>query len=250
MSVSLSRIPPLPPVPVREDHPAVEYWTKEDYYREESRSAGKGESNGKPTEPEGNTRPRTESDSTKKRPHYYLQHHDGTPVSKAELTSLSCKARSLWMTLKEQGTAPKTFSKISSNSWEFFLRVVVANPDFEFLRWCDDGEWKLREWATQNYSSWALNARLRDKTRKQTQPKIKDDNALNDSSLIRMSPVSCQNEDGGNDEEVLGSRICEANLDSVNGGRDPDGLTQGTVQGIPSSETPLVRQSPLDYSAR
>jgi hypothetical protein len=239
-----SRTPALPSLDAREDHPAVDYWAREDYNRaEESRSLG--ETVGDITLiTEPNTGSAQASSHSK---HYYLQRHDGTPVSKKEVASLSFKARSLWATLKEEGRAPKTFGKISSSAWDFFLRTMVADPDFSFLRWCDDGEWKLREWATQNYSSWAYNVGLRAK--KNTQPKIKDDRALNDSTLIRMSPGSCQNEDDGNDEEDSVNRIGEASLVSADGGRDTDSLTQRAGEGNPSSQTQPVRRLPLDYSA-
>ena len=247
VSVSLTGIPPLPPLQTREDHPAVEYWAKEDYNRAEE-SQSNSETNGQITMTEGDTGP-TQSGSRRKNKYYYLQHHDGTPVNKQEVASLSFKARSLWMTLKEDGRAPKTFSKISSSAWEFFLRMMIANPGFDFLRWCDDGEWKLREWATHNYSSWAFNVGLRDKKKK-----IKDDSALDDSvldntTLIRMSPGLCQNEDDSNDEDDLVNPIGEADLASVDGGRDADGLTQEAGQGNPTSQTPVVRRPPLYYSA-
>ena len=51
----------------------------------------------------------------------------------------------------------------------------------------------------QTYFLWMYNIKLQAK--KNTQPKIKDDSALNNSTLIQMSTKSCQNEDNDNNKE-------------------------------------------------
>ena len=194
-SVVWSDIPPAPPLEPKEDHPAILYWTREDFDREEKkREAQAGATNG--DAPTDNLVPPPKVNHSK---HYYLQHHDGTPVSKKQVAALSFDARGLWETLKAEGRAPKTFRKLSSSAWEFFSRMLLSDPNHAFLRWCDNGEWKLHEWATQSYSSWALNAKLRTQKKKGPKTKtIKSDDVLDDPNLIHM-----QDEDGGGakDEE-------------------------------------------------
>ena len=239
LSVILSGVPPLPPLEPREDHPAVDYWAREDYnHAVESRSLG--ETNGDIT---GATRATPGHPQAGHSRHFYLQHHDGTQVNKREVAALSFKARSLWMTLKEQGKAPRTFGKMSSGAWEFFLRMMVTDPDFEFLRWCDDGEWKLREWAMQNYSSWTYNMGLRAK--KNTQSKTEDDSTLNDSSLIRMSPSSFQDEGNGmiKTQTIV---IMMLTWFSVHDGHDTCNSAQGVGEENPPLQTQSVRRLPLD----
>ncbi|KAF8266980.1 hypothetical protein EI94DRAFT_1701343 [Lactarius quietus] len=34
-----------------------------------------------------------------------------------------------------------------------YVETILANPDHAFLRWCDDGQWRLRKCFKQNYSS-------------------------------------------------------------------------------------------------
>lgn len=190
-SIILSDVPPAPPLDPKEDHPAIDYWFKEDFTSAEANRLA-GETNG--DAPTDNPAPPKKG---KYSAHYYLQHHDGTQVSKKQVAALSFDARKLWIALKDEGRAPKTFSKMSSSAWEFFSHMLLSDPDHAFLRLCDDGEWKLREWATQNYSSWTLNIGLREKKKKgQPQQKAKsENNILDDPKLLRM-----QDEDGDGDE--------------------------------------------------
>jgi hypothetical protein len=227
-SVSLSDVPPYLPLDPREDHPAVDFWTREDYNRAEA-DQQTGETNGdvpvdNPEQPPPN-----------RTGHYYLQHHDGSQVSKRQVAALSYDSRALWMTLLEQKRAPVTFGKMSSSAWEFFSRMVLANPDHAFLRLCDDGQWKLREWATQNYSSWALNIGLRQK--KSRKPK---NEPLNDPALIRMSSTERDAEDKDNDGERKDN---DDSVDADNDGRSSDESTQGDDDGNTPPQVQPVRQS-------
>jgi hypothetical protein len=127
--------------------------------------------------------------------YYYLQHHDGTLASKRQVAALSFDACKLWVTLKDEKRAPKTFSKMLSSAWEFFSCMLLTDPDHAFLHWCDDGEWKLQEWATQNYSLWTLNTGLREKKPKEKKAKG-ESTILDDPKLLHM-----QDEDGDGDKD-------------------------------------------------
>ena len=87
--------------------------------------------------------------------HPYLQNKDGTLVS--DLSNMSSKIWSVWESLERHRMVPQTFGKTSSKAWEFIARVVLPLPEFEFLLYCSDSEWKLKEWCKVNYSSWTRN---------------------------------------------------------------------------------------------
>ena len=59
------------------------------------------------------------------------------------------------MTIISYGYAPKTWGQISSVAWDFYARAMLNEPGLEFLRLCEDSQWKLTEWTQQNYSGWA-----------------------------------------------------------------------------------------------
>ena len=161
---------------------------------------------------------------------------DGSPVTKREVAALSFDACGLWTTLKEENRAPKTFSKMSSSAWEFFSWTLLANPDHAFLHWCDDGQWKLRKWAKQNYSSWTLNMGLRQKKAKKKpdvqNTETKKDDILDDLDLLRMT-------DQDNDKDNKGkgsSQSVSSNGD--HGPSDSDQEGEERAQRVRQSGTP------------
>ncbi|KAH9161262.1 hypothetical protein EDB89DRAFT_2080764 [Lactarius sanguifluus] len=89
--------------------------------------------------------------------HLYLENLDGTLISTASLHKLSSKARSIWFTLADHSEAPPTWGKVSDVAGEYYFQRVLNEPGLEFLQYCDDGLWKLREWTQQSYSGWARN---------------------------------------------------------------------------------------------
>ena len=207
----------------------VEFWSKEDFSHED---AGKqsGETNG--DAPTDNPMPPPPNRTG----HYYLQHHDGSQVTKRQVAALSYDCRALWSTLLEQKRAPATFGKMSGSAWEFFSRMVLANPNHAFLRWCSDRQWKLREWATQNYSSWAFNMGLRQKKTKKPKNEI-----LNDPALFHMSSTE-------RDSEVKDDNgKCKVDDDSMdvadNDGRSSDDSTRGDDNGNTQPQTQPVCQT-------
>ena len=126
---------------------------------------------------------------------------------------MSAKVRSVWETLKKRGMALKTFGKISSEAWEFIARVVLPLPEYEFLLYCKDGEWKLWEWCKNNYSSWTHNCGIR--APPVAARKTKDaDSILNGSKLLRMETPDSE-----------GDNIVDNSVDNIRsntGGEDLD----------------------------
>jgi hypothetical protein len=70
----------------------------------------------------------------------------------------------IWQTLDEDGMAPMMFSQISLKAWEYFLCTILTDKAFKFLLFCDDGEWKLREWSTRSYPPGTATGLIRWKT--------------------------------------------------------------------------------------
>jgi hypothetical protein len=42
-------------------------------------------------------------------------------------------------------------------AWEYFSSFMLSDKVFKFLLFCNDREWKLREWSTRYYPSWHCN---------------------------------------------------------------------------------------------
>ncbi|KAI9440360.1 hypothetical protein H4582DRAFT_2210601 [Lactarius indigo] len=204
---SLTNPPPNPKLEAQEDHPEVQYW-KERTFKDEAKrcrkQGTKGETDGdasmvvmkrkhgRPTAP-------AKSDSTESTDnggHFYLEYHDGTLVSSDDIALLSQRARMIWMELNNVDLAPPTFGQFTNIAWDFYWRSILAYPEFQFLLLCDDGMWKLRQWSTRSYSTWALNHGVRE-------AKPKTAGALDNPELIQMDLIGDENSDKVGDSEPL-----------------------------------------------
>jgi hypothetical protein len=201
---------PIPPPQKRVDYPDVTIWTKAEHIRACAKS-DKGESNGELTAPKPKAkpgRPRKEDQSTGAS-NIYLQNSDGTQINADQLKALSVTARVAWISLMERDWAPLTFCKMSYEAWEFFAGVMLNDSDLEFLSFCDDGKWKLREWSKQNYSTWSGNVGLREKnvgkkTNAKTEEKM-NTGILDSPELIKMGSNNKLDKSNNDMEGVSGS---------------------------------------------
>ncbi|KAI9442576.1 hypothetical protein H4582DRAFT_2096493 [Lactarius indigo] len=202
---SLANPPPNPKLEAQEDHPEVQYW-KERTFKDEAKrrrkQGTKGETDGDASmvlakRRRGRPAAPAKSDSTELTDnggHFYLEYHDGTLVSSDDIALLSRRARMIWMELGDVGLAPPTFGQITNIAWDFYWRSILAYPEFQFLLLCDDGMWKLRQWSTRSYSTWALNHGVRE-------AKPKTAGALDNPELIQMDPIGDEDSDKvGNSE--------------------------------------------------
>lgn len=181
MFITLADLPSKPRPFPRVECAGVTLWSKDEYrdwQKIESKKAGVTDGNSTTLDKKGRRRRKQSSEESA---HPYLQNKDGTLV--ADLSDMSSKIRSVWESLERRRMAPQTFGKISSEAWEFIARVVLPLPEFEFLLYCSDGEWKLKEWCKINYSSWTRNHGIR-------QPQVKKTESveaiLDNSNLLRM----------------------------------------------------------------
>lgn len=177
----------------RDEKPDVIFWLRE-FYQRTLAAQPKGETDGNAItvatkNKVGRPRKSTDADSLgiqgETHRHLYLEREDGTPISVSELRALSQKVHSLWQSLRALGFAPKTWGKITSIAWEYYARSMLSEPGLEFLRLCDDGQWKLKEWTQLNYSPWTKRNGIRE-ARPKKEPG--EDNPLNNEDLIQMEP--------------------------------------------------------------
>ncbi|KAH9043634.1 hypothetical protein EDB85DRAFT_1885235 [Lactarius pseudohatsudake] len=129
--------------------------------------------------------------------HFYLENLDGTLISTVSLHKLSSKACSVWFSLADHNAAPPTWGKVLDLAREYYYWHVLNEPGFQFLQYCDDGLWKLREWTQQSYSGWARNHGVRgSQLHQKNAPEGSEEGGLNDSKLICMSPGKEDNNTG------------------------------------------------------
>ena len=207
---------PLPQLLAREDKPRVVYWERDSYSNTPGANE-RGETDANATSipgkrPVGRPRKLTVNDDDEeddddgdgdgdsdditpvagnKPKHRYLEKEDGTPISTLDLRLLGNKARQCWATMLEYGYAPKTWGKISSIAREFYFRSLLNEPGLEFLRLCEDGQWKLTEWTQQSYSGWSARNGVREvrpKTNKKEAKKSAVPFTLDNKELFQIEP--------------------------------------------------------------
>ena len=147
--------------------PGVWFWRKKDWTGHVK--ARKGETNGNGASLPQHGRPRDDSDSdsvggsdscseamTKKiSTHPYLENADGTSMKSIKLQQMSQKARRILGALRDYGRLLEQWSDVKHDAYGYYCAMMLSDPDFIFLRFCNDGEWKLQEWTTQLFPSWA-----------------------------------------------------------------------------------------------
>ena len=159
MFITLADLPSKPKPFPKIECAGVTLWSKDEYQewqKTENKKAGTTDESSITGEKKGRRRRKQSSEESA---HPYLQNKDSSLVT--DLSDMSSKIRSVWESLERRGMAPLTFGKISSEAWEFIAQVVLPLPEFEFLLYCSDSEWKLKEWCKINYSSWTRNHGLR-----------------------------------------------------------------------------------------
>lgn len=184
---SLANPPPKPVLREQEDYPNVKCWYKVDYSNQ-VKAKKRGETDGKATSVKTKWKPgrpprSLTQDMDDHLKHFYLEHKDGTPVSKKEITAMSLKARMTWEELHMKGMAPEMFGKITKVTWEFYWYSMAALPKFDFILLCEYGEWKLRKWSVNSYFSWMLSSGIRT-----SNAKLKME-VLNNPDLIKIDPI-------------------------------------------------------------
>jgi hypothetical protein len=81
---------------------------------------------------------------------------DGSAIPQEIIVKVGQKARRLWQGMNTAGLAPSTWGKASEKAYKYFNSEMLNEPRFEFFRYCK-GNWKIMQWATRAYASWARN---------------------------------------------------------------------------------------------
>ena len=100
--ILLGDVPTAPPLKLKEDHSHIMYWSQEDFNCAESKQVS-GETSGD-VSTNNTASPQEPQDNYTK--YYYLQHDDGTHISKKEVAHLSFDAHAHWLVLPQLGLAP------------------------------------------------------------------------------------------------------------------------------------------------
>ncbi|KAH9013179.1 hypothetical protein EDB83DRAFT_2321798 [Lactarius deliciosus] len=182
--LTLVGVLPLPKIRTREVCPEIVWWNREVYLHSiaKAKAQKRGETDRNAItvtkKAKAGRPPKTVDDDEDldSHGHLYLKNLDGTLISTASLRKLSSKARSIWFSLAKHDEAPPTWGKVSDVAEEFYFRRVLNEPRLEFLQYCDNGLWKLKEWTQQS--------QLRQKDAQEGP----EEGGLDDPELIRISP--------------------------------------------------------------
>jgi len=81
---------------------------------------------------------------------------DSTLVPWEAIVKVGQKARRVWHILHNVNQAPLSWGKASETIYMYFNTLILNAPELEFFRYCK-GNWKVTQWATKAYASWAHN---------------------------------------------------------------------------------------------
>ena len=155
--------------------------------------------------------------------HFYLEHANGTPISKEDIADMSIKARMTWEELLNKGMASVMFCKITKAAWEFYWYSMAAYPKFDFIILCKHREWKLHEWSIDSYSSWTHTSGVQI-----VNPlKAKD---LNNPNLIQM--------------DLNGADNCEVDIPNNSNNRDTQCPMDLDIEEDDNASQPIQQVSP------
>ena len=90
---------------------------------------------------------------------FYLQDCRGQPVTETRAAMICSTARGLFQRLRNQGMAPKSWSKRSDPAAQYFYREMIKfEPDFLMA----EDHWKLERFAIDIYFNWSRQRKDRD----------------------------------------------------------------------------------------
>ncbi|KAF8968968.1 hypothetical protein BDZ97DRAFT_1754910 [Flammula alnicola] len=97
-------------------------------------------------------RPAKNADSMTRESMAYIQDENGKPVTEARARDICNEARKVFSKLEELKMAPRTWTKISSASSQYYRQVMYGY--FPELQFCD-GDWKAERLGIDIYPSWS-----------------------------------------------------------------------------------------------
>ncbi|KAJ6479847.1 hypothetical protein C8R45DRAFT_933635 [Mycena sanguinolenta] len=202
--------------PLRADYPALNYWFREKFGKDNDLT--------------------TISDETRNKLGF-LEHEDGTAFTDSEITAVRQASREVFQTLLDDGLAPETWSGASSKATNAFRKELAST--FPEIRLCAHN-WKVDCVATQVYPQWTRHRR--EEIEKSLSRKRKADRAQHKSDHAEKSTKRRKR-----DHDREGDRSGERDTDS----RDRDPLARSrSSKPKTSSRTPKTKSKPTSRSRK
>ena len=142
---------PMPKFNNRKDYPAVTVWTAAEW-------AGHPLNKKKVSQDVSLFRRNAEiqPDRNNRASMFYLQDSQGHPVTNTRAAMICSTARGLFQHLRNQGMAPKSWSKRSDPAAQYFYREMIKfEPNFLMA----EDHWKLERFAIDIYFNWSRQRR-------------------------------------------------------------------------------------------
>ena len=150
--VSMQLSPRVPLLPLEQNNfPNVRFWHYSDYKKIQRSASGHTVVGGTP-KVRGRPKEILSDDELSAAESYpWLEDEDGQPMSKERLKSAGKILLHAFRDLVEAGIAPESWTKASSDAYEFIRHELGVFIEF---RLCSDN-WKAEKWVSKRYSSWS-----------------------------------------------------------------------------------------------
>jgi len=132
----------------------------------------------------------------------YIQDEQGRPVTEARAREICNEARKVFSKLEELGMAPRTWTKISSASSQYYRQVMYGY--FPELRFCE-GDWKAERLGIDIYPSWSRQRAEEDAATIKNEGGQDPDNRA-EGTLKKRKPTN----DNNGEPEERGKRVRSA----------------------------------------
>lgn len=137
----------------------------------------------------------------------YLQDSQGQPVTKMQAAAICTAARGLFQHLRDQGMAPKTWSKRSDPAAQYFYREMIKfEPNFLIA----NDTWKLEWFATDIYFNWSRQRKDNNDVKQEV--KVKEISTLFISGKKRKAslPAESHTDTGGSKKAKTSLELSES----------------------------------------
>ena len=144
----------------------------------------------------------------------YLQDSQGQPVTEMRAATICTTARGLFQHLRNQGMAPKTWSKRSDPAAQYFYREMIKfEPNFLMA----DDTWKLERLATDIYFNWSRQQKDNNDHDVKPEVKVEEISSISVSGKKRKAslPAEIRTDAGGSKKtKTLESSESETSVNS------------------------------------
>lgn len=196
MAKLLTPIEPMPKFNNRKDFPAITVWTAAEWAVHPL--------NKKKVSQDVSLFPNVaiQTDRNNRVSMFYLQDPGGQPVTEPRAAMICSTARGLFQHLRNQGMAPKSWSKRSDPAAQYFYREMIKfEPNFLMA----DDHWKLERLATDIYFNWSRQRKDGNDVKQEEKVEEGFKNMKRKASLLAQVPTGCSKK----------SKTSESSLSSI-----------------------------------